>query len=245
VNLDGQYLLTGHYAAVLLWELPTGNQLAQFSDYRDGPVTELVLSPDDKYFLTMACDRTTNKKNIAAFELPAGKCMQEFAENTAMCWPVAFSADGKLLATGYRSGEDWSPRVWRMPAGELVCTQVGHSKFRKLEFSPDGRMLLSADSRWKTYLSYIGCERYFSFMNPECNSTDRYSTGIHRGTFTPDSRFIVAPHRSTIAIIDVFTRQPAFKLDAKGYGIEFLSFTADGRYLVMVSSSTILVYEPK
>jgi WD40 repeat protein len=55
---------------------------------------------------------------------------------------VAFSADGKLLASG---GEDHVIRIWSMADGSLVHELTGDvSTVNSLSFSPDGRLLVSS-----------------------------------------------------------------------------------------------------
>jgi WD40 repeat protein len=54
---------------------------------------------------------------------------------------VAFSPDGKLLASGDRVG---AVHLWRVADGKLVQTLLGHSEWvRTVAFSPDGRLLAS------------------------------------------------------------------------------------------------------
>lgn len=244
VNPDGKYLLTGHNGVAVLWELPSGRQLAMFSHYASSGVNELAISPDDSFFLTTVYDLATQTKQVAAFELPSGNRMREFSGCPEMRWPVAWSTDGKLLATGYLSGDDSRPRVWQLPSCELLSLQVGHGDYQALEFSPDTKMLLSADKYFRTYLSYIGVDRYFSNMNPPQNYIGQYSAGIHRRTFAADGRCIVVPYRSSVAIVDVATRQPVSTISGLGRNVEFLSFLDGGRDLLAMTPFKISLYEP-
>jgi serine/threonine protein kinase/dipeptidyl aminopeptidase/acylaminoacyl peptidase len=59
---------------------------------------------------------------------------------------LAFSPDGRLLATGH-SASDGKIRLWDVATGNLAATLEGHrSGISKLVFAPDGRTLYSASA---------------------------------------------------------------------------------------------------
>jgi hypothetical protein len=69
-------------------------------------------------------------------------------------WPdpisLAFSADGKWLASGSRYGQ---VRVWEVATGkEMLCLQGHEGEVLHVAVGPDGRTLLSSDSDGQAYL---------------------------------------------------------------------------------------------
>ena len=60
---------------------------------------------------------------------------------------VAFSPDGRLLASGSRGPVDRSPalHMWDVPTGNLLTMVKQKGWINTLSFSPDGRMLASAN----------------------------------------------------------------------------------------------------
>ncbi len=65
-----------------------------------------------------------------------------FEEHTGPVLAAAFSADDQIIASG---SEDKIIYLWNRSTGEIIKTLVGHTyKIRYLEFSPDGKKLISA-----------------------------------------------------------------------------------------------------
>ena len=63
---------------------------------------------------------------------------------------VAFSRDGKLLATG---GTDNTIKIWDLAAKKELATLTGHTaNIESLDFHPDGRLLASAGEDGSTFL---------------------------------------------------------------------------------------------
>ena len=64
-----------------------------------------------------------------------------------MVGTVAFSPNGKLVATGAQGGYDFSIRLWDSSTGLLLKTFEGHtSSIQKVLFTPDGKGIISGSS---------------------------------------------------------------------------------------------------
>jgi WD40 repeat protein len=103
---------------------------------------------------------------------------------------VAFSPDGKLLATGLYNGtiELWSTANWR-PAGPVL---EGHSgRVTALTFAPGGRTLLSGGVDGTLQLWDVASRK--SVGSPETVEPNSYLAAV----FTPDGQRVFAVSEGT------------------------------------------------
>lgn len=112
-------------------------------------------------------------------------CIQQVAtlnESGSAINAIAFSPDGKILASGH---EDAAVRLWQVSDGELVGTLYGHTaSLLSLAFSPDGQTLATGSNdqtvrTWRT--SDWGLERS---LDTQC-----FVIGV---AFSPDGQTLVA-----------------------------------------------------
>ena len=84
-----------------------------------------------------AIDRTARLWDPAT-----GDCLRTLTGHTAVVYGVAFSPDGRLLAT---ASIDNTARLWDPATGDCLRTLTGHTEsVYGVAFSPDGRLLATA-----------------------------------------------------------------------------------------------------
>src|SRR5262249_12036059 len=111
----------------------------------------IALSPEGRHLAVCNPNGTVYVLRLAkrgeVFEVPpraAAACKKSLPGHTEAVISVAYSPDGRLLASGDEAGE---VRVWGVPSGKLryVLPVVGPT-VHALALSPDGKSLLTASA---------------------------------------------------------------------------------------------------
>ncbi|MDZ8055156.1 MAG: NB-ARC domain-containing protein [Aulosira sp. ZfuVER01] len=106
-----------------------------------------------------------------------------FTDILATIFSVAFSPDGKILATGDANGEI---RLWQIEDGQQILICKGHTGFvRSVAFSPDGQILASG--------SVDQTVKLWSVKDGKCIQTlQGHSDRIESIAYSPDGQLLVS-----------------------------------------------------
>lgn len=125
-----------------------------------------------------------------------GKSVEGHAEGL---YALAFSHDGKILATGgvagglRGNGNDKSIKIWNVEDGRELARLVGHDKgIYSLTFAPDGKSLVAAD--------YDGSMRHWNLDKGQVKATLSLIKRGDRIVGTPVEPWAITPDLKSWAV---------------------------------------------
>jgi len=152
-------------------------------------------------------------------------------QDDAEVWSVAYSPDGKRVAT-----TDWnnSAKIWDVESGQLLMTLTGHTEsVNGVAFSPDGKLLATAsdDGSAKIWDADTGDE-LLTFSG--------HDGPVHDIAFSPDGRYLAtASDDGTAKVWNVRTGKEELTFSGHGNTVFDVAFSPDGN---LVASSGLDEY---
>jgi WD40 repeat protein len=151
-----------------LYNGASGTRIRLLSDHPD-EVTALAFSPDSKL---LVC----GSKDLRLWEVDTGSLVQTFGDQAGLLWDIAWSRDGRWLATVGSGGE---ARLWDPGAGKQIWECRSHSGFSEtVDFSADNRYVLSGGWDSKLALADVATGRLLA--------TYEHGGSVKRVCFSPD-----------------------------------------------------------
>ena len=153
---DGLMLASGYSYEVTIYQVEDGQLLLSLKGHKD-TVRSLAFSPDGQILAAGAggMGKEWSKEegkwityNIRLWRVSDGEQLHALADHEESVDCLAFSPDGKLLASGgglsSMNKVDNNVRLWRVADGELLHNLEGHTQgVNSIMFSPDGQTLAS------------------------------------------------------------------------------------------------------
>jgi len=139
---------------------------------------------------------------------------------------VAFSLDGRLIASASRDG---SVKVWDASTGETLWTLAGHrGDVYGVAFSPDGKMLASAGDDTTVRLWQISTGRQKAVLRA-------HTRAVFNAVFSPDGRTLATAGKDqVIRLWDTATLDEELVLSGHIKDVEFIAFSPNGQTLASV-----------
>jgi RNA polymerase sigma factor (sigma-70 family) len=241
---DGRRLIsTGGGGGPRLWEVTTGRPLGQLIVPGGGQAGPVALSPDGHTLAT-----GDGSGSIHLIDLRTGKATRHIRAHLEAVAALAFSPDGKLLASGghfdvpRRQGQDNPICLWDVSTGKRVRLLSGHrDAVLGLAFSPDGKTLAS------------GAERYDATFRlwDVATGKGRFTLKGHGGelwsvAFSPDGKTVASGSMDkTVRLWDPASGKEKRRLTGHRADVMAVAFSPDGKLLASGSfDRTLRLWDP-
>jgi len=140
ISGNGSVLVSFSQDELKVWDAVSGRQLIGVKPPSQYSFRAAAVTLDGKFVAASSSDKT-----IALFDVAAAKQIGRLDGGPGQLHALAFSPNGKLLASGSDGGPESSVKIWNVGDQTLIEGAQGPSRYATaVAFSADGRALASA-----------------------------------------------------------------------------------------------------
>ncbi|TQF11722.1 High-affnity carbon uptake protein Hat/HatR [Myxococcus llanfairpwllgwyngyllgogerychwyrndrobwllllantysiliogogogochensis] len=174
--------------------------------------------------------------NVHVWDVATGKQLRVMEGHEMEVRGIAWSPDGKQLASGSRAHE---ARVWDVETGEhLHLFRRQEGQVTSVAFSPDGTLLAVANLGWLIHL-------YDLDTGEKVRTLKGHQQSVLSVAFHPSGRWLVSgASDDTMRVWEVATGEQVARLDAQR-SVSTVAFSPDGEWLAWADLDDVGVAETK
>lgn len=218
---DGKTLVSAS-SEIAFWDAATGRQIRKLTEISDSG--KLAFSPDGK--LLVLGGNSVNEYALYLLDAATGQQVRKLTGHTSPITAVAFSADGRTLASGRRTNIARADtiKLWDTSTGQMVRTLNGNSyAVNDIAFSNDGRLAAGAGIEVRFWDAATGKMLRLIKDNP------RQADAL---AFSADGRMLATGDRNgSIKLWDVAAEKSTHLLTGHYNGVLAVAFSPDGKIL--------------
>jgi WD40 repeat protein/tRNA A-37 threonylcarbamoyl transferase component Bud32 len=216
---DGRLLVTGgRDTTVRLWDMATGAERAILHGHTL-LVNSVAFSRDGATLASGGLDGM-----VKFWDVATGRELATFKGHADWVLAVAFAPGGDALAS---AGKDGTVRLWDLAARQQRAVLKHPRPVEAIAFTPDGKSLLTGSWDGSVRVWDVKSEKVLhTFTGHPVSSLAVSRDGARAAAGTADG---------AVRLLDPTGRQPQVVLDRPGGPLWGLTFTADGKRLILAS----------
>ncbi|HRI70417.1 MAG TPA: WD40 repeat domain-containing protein, partial [Polyangium sp.] len=223
---DGRHIVTASFDdTARVWDLDGGREPIVLGGH-GGNVTDAVFSPDGAYVATISSDEITRVFPAAGTDKPKLFGRATTVQRASQLNGVAWSPDGKRIAT---AGNDGIAAVWRVDDESIAPVALGKGiDLRSVAFSPDGQYVLTTAMDNIARLWRVGAiDSMAHFVGHEL--------GVEQASFSRDGKHFITASGDGSARIWSTEQKNAPRVFAAGHnGFPDVDLAPDGQRMLVI-----------
>jgi WD40 repeat protein len=222
---DRQLFSIGNDRAIRVWRVADGREMRRITGDLPGPARKITVSYDGQLVATAL------GAEIKLLDLRDGQVVRTIATQDAVITDVEFSPAGQFLAASLCTSRSPEPesvclqgeiRLWNVADGQVVRVWGKEHKalITEIEFSPDGRMLVSVDVQSQARLWRVSTgEEVWELEDVRAPAA-----------FSPDGKVLALNGSDGVTLWSLEDRQVLAVIES--FAAYDMVFSADGQVLI-------------
>jgi WD40 repeat protein/serine/threonine protein kinase len=213
---DGRMVVLAGDSKAILWDVPRNQHVADLA--ADSLLMSAALSYDGEFLALGMTDHSVELWDVVARRRVSTLKGHNFGVSS-----VAFSPDGKWLASGSYDG-DCVVILWELSTGRKHVFAGHTNTVNSMKFSPDSRILASVSRDSTVRLWDVISKRELARLEGHLN-------WINSVAFSPDGRILASGGSDAVKLWNVATRAEVATLRGHLMNIADVAFSPDGKTL--------------
>lgn len=169
--------------------------------------------------------------SVQLWSVPYGSLVRTVGRSIRRVEHVAFSPDGRLLATGNADRNDWTIQLLGVRVGHGLWRLEGHTSWvNSVAFSPDGRFLVSGSSDTTARLWDVQSRQVIWLLKVHAGS-------VNTAVFSPDGLLLATgSDDTTVRVWEIRGRRELWRIEDYPAEVRSITFSQDGRLLAVAGT---------